>query len=65
MPDVLGFDQRNVEIGLNLLQKVGGPQSRVAPAYDRDVSGGVRFKGGGATAARSRPSHHNEGLATC
>ena len=46
MPDVLGFDQRNVEVGLNLLQKIGGPESGIAPAYDRDVSGGVRLKGG-------------------
>ena len=46
MPDVLGFDQRNVEIWLNLLQKIGAPGPRVAPAYDRDVSGGVRLKGG-------------------
>ena len=46
MPDVLGFDQRNVEVGLHLLQKIGGPEPRVASAHDRDVSGGVRLKGG-------------------
>ena len=46
MPNVLGLEQHHVEVGLNLLQKIRGPQTGIAPAYNRDVGGGVGLKWG-------------------
>ncbi len=44
MADVLGFDQHHVEFGLNLLQKIRGPQAGIAAAHDRNVGTGVGLK---------------------
>ena len=46
MSNVLGLDQHHVEVGLNLLQKIRGPESGIATAHNRDVGGGVDLKWG-------------------
>ncbi|GIR69402.1 MAG: hypothetical protein CM15mP74_06530 [Halieaceae bacterium] len=63
VPDTLCLDQDNVSVWLDQLQKISGPEPGIPTANDCVLRGGIGFKRW-VSVSSTRPSHHNEGLAT-